>query len=204
MWALFDQYYSGNHRARFEADFRAKDTVFLIWDNECLVGFNSIKIVTVDGQRVMYSGDMLIDTSARGLQSACIFRAWANALWQQCDWWCALTSGPRTYRIPFVMFNRVTPNPANDETAKEAALRHRFASSEYGRAYDFKLGVARLDHPYVLRAEHAEVRATYPLDAFFRQRNPGWSSGDELVSLIALHPNNWSARARRLLGTVRT
>ena len=199
MWALYDRYYQGGSRARFEADFRAKDKVFLIWDDQRLVGFNSLKIVPVDGLRIMYSGDMLIDTAARGIQSACFFSAWASALWGQCDWWCSLASGPRTYRIPFVMFNRVTPNPAEDETPDETALRHRCAACEYGTAYEPAAGVVRLPDPYVLRPDHAGVRDTYPLETFFRRRNPGWAQGDELVSLVSLQPGNWSRRARRLL-----
>jgi hypothetical protein len=202
MWRLFDQYYTGIAPERFESDFRAKDTVFLIWDDERLVGFNSLKIVTVDGLHVMYAGDMLIAAEVRGLGSACFFRAWSAVLWKKCDWWCSLSSGPRTFRIPHVMFNRVTPNPAGDETPEETALRHQLARREYGDTYDTGAGVVRLADTYVQKGEHADVREDYPLDAFFRRRNPGWVRGDELVSLISLHPDNWSRRARRLNGTL--
>ena len=204
MWILFDTYYAGIGRERFEADFRAKDTVFLIWAEERLVGFNSLKIVPVANLRVMYAGDMLIAADARGLGSACFFRAWSAALWKKCDWWCSLSSGPRTFRIPHVMFNRVTPNEADDETAEEAALRHKLARFEYGEAYHSGEGVVRLAEPYVQKGDHADVREGYPLDEFFRQRNPGWVRGDELVSLVSLHPDNWSRRARRLLKPLAT
>jgi hypothetical protein len=199
MWRLFDRYYTGVGPERFEADFRAKDKVFVIREGKRVVGFNSLKIVSVDGLRVMYAGDMLIASEVRGLASAVFFRAWASALWKKCDWWCALASGPRTFRIPYVMFNRVTPNDADDETEEEMALRHRLALREYGAAYDPRTGVVRLAEAYIQKGADAEVREDYPLDAFFRNRNPGWMRGDELVSLVNLHPDNWSRRARRLL-----
>lgn len=200
MWRLFDQYYTGIGPERFEGDFRAKDTVFLIQAGTRLVGFNSLKIVRVGDMRVMYAGDMLIAADVRGLGSAAFFRAWSAALWKKCDWWCALASGPRTFRIPHVMFNRVTPNEAEDETSEETALRHELARSEYGDTYNAQTGVVRLPEAYIQKGADAEVRAQYPLDDFFRRRNPGWGQGDELVSLISLHPENWSRRARRLLG----
>lgn len=199
MWRLFDRYYSGVGPESFEADFRAKDRVFVIREGAQVVGFNSLKFVSVDGMRVMYAGDMLIASEVRGLASAVFFRAWAGTLWKQCDWWCALASGPRTFRIPYVMFNRVTPNDAGDETPEETALRHRLALLEYGDAYDPCTGVVRLPEAYIQTGEDAEVRGDYPLDAFFRDRNPGWTRGDELVSLICLHPDNWSRRALRLI-----
>ncbi len=201
MWRLFDRYYSGIGPERFESDFRAKDTVFVIRDGIRVVGFNSLKIVPIDGLRVMYAGDMLIAAEVRGLASAAFFRAWAAALWKKCDWWCALASGPRTFRIPYVMFNRVTPNEIEDETPEETALRHQLARREYGTAYDARTGVVRLPGAYVQKGADAEVREDYPLDDFFKTRNPGWIQGDELVSLVCLHPENWSRRARRLLRT---
>jgi hypothetical protein len=204
MWELFDRYYVGITYESFTRDLLEKEQVFLLCDQDEVVGFNSLKFSTVAGHRVMYSGDMLIETGVRGMGSLPFVQAWARAMWKQCDWWCALASGPRTYRIPFLLFNRVTPDSNLDETPEETRLRHRFAQQEYGAAYSASEGVVQLQDAYVLREEHADIREGYPLEDFFKQRNPGWARGDEVVSLISTHPENWSVRAKRLLGDLLT
>ncbi len=199
MWDLFFHYYTGTTRDAFEADFRDKDHIFLVWDGPRLVGFNSLKRIDSDGERVAVSGDLIMAAEARGLASAALFRAWADVLRGRCDWWCSLASGPRTFRIPFLFFHRVTPDIHGDESPAERERRHRFARAAYGPAYDETTGIVRLPQAYTLRPEQDSLRDDYPLDALFRARNPGWTRGDELVSLVSLHPDNWTPRALRLL-----
>lgn len=199
MWALFDTYYLGTPRPHFEADFRKKDVVFLVREGDRLVGFNSIKRIVIDGERVLTSGDLVMAAEARGLASAALFRAWAAAVRGSCDWWCSLASGPRTFRLPFLFFHRVSPDAGGGEHPEERDRKDRFARAAYGGAYDSGTGVVRLPRAYVLRPETDILREGYPLDDLFRARNPGWDRGDELVSLVSLRPENWNARARRLL-----
>lgn len=200
MWELFSSYYTGTTQAAFEADARAKDTLFLVWQGPRLVGFNSLRSLQVDGESVMISGDLLMATEVRSLASASLFRAWAAAIRNRCDWWCSLASGPRTFRLPFLFFRRVTPGIDGEETADERDRRHRFARAAYGSAYDETTGIVRLPQAYTLRPDKDWLREEYPLDSIFRNRNPGWTRGDELVSLVSLQPHNWSPRALRLLG----
>lgn len=199
MWELFSTYYTGTPRDVFEADFRAKDRIFLVWDGSRLAGFNSLRHLVVDGERVMFSGDIIIAAEVRGLASAALFRAWAAEIRGQCDWWCSLASGPRTFRFPFLFFHRVTPGERGEETGAERERRHRFTRAAYGEYYNQSTGVVRLPHAYTLRPEKDPLRETYPLADLFRARNPGWTHGDELVSLVSLHPDNWTPRALRLL-----
>ncbi len=199
MWTLFSRYYTGTCQSAFAADAQAKDQLFLVWDGPRLVGFNSVRYLSIDDESVMFSGDLVMATDVRGLASATLFRAWATAIRGRCDWWCSLASGPRTFRLPFLFFRRVTPGLAGEESDAERERRHRFARTAYGSAYDANAGVVRLPHAYTLRPDVDRLREDYPLDAVFRTRNPGWSRGDEWVSLVSLQPDNWSARALRLL-----
>lgn len=199
MWALFSTYYCGSSREAFESDLQAKDRVFLVWSGSRLAGFNSLRHLEVDGEAVMVSGDLLIAAEDRGLASAALFRAWAAEIRGRCEWWCSLASGPRTFRLPFLFFHRVTPGISGEEEDGERCRRHRFARAAYGDAYDAGSGIVRLPQAYVLRPDQDTLREGYPLDACFRSRNPGWTEGDELVSLVSLHPDNWTPRALRLL-----
>jgi len=199
MWSLFDRHYTGGSRDVFERDLRAKHQALLQRKGGELIGFTSQRFERIDGQRVTYSGDIVIARGNRDLGTARFFHRWARTMWNHCDWWCALSSGPRTFRIPHTFFRRVTPSAATDESAEEAAWRHRFAEAAYGDRYDRNTGVVRLDHPYSPRGSEIEVRASYPLDRYFRRANPGWTRGDELVSLVSLHPKNWKPVAIRML-----
>ena len=199
MWQLFDRYYSGINEHIFFEDFAAKDTAVLLWRNEQLAGFTSLRFSEVEQQRVLYSGDIVIDQSVRDIGTAYFFQQWAHAVWQQCDWWCYLASGARTYRIPHTFYKRVTPHPEATETLEEKALKDRLAQHAYGHGYDAHKGTVRLKHPYRLRDSQPDTRSKYPMDNFFKDLNPNWKQGEELVSLISLKPDNWNAAAMRML-----
>jgi len=199
MWTLFDAHYTGISENVFVRDLQAKDQALLLWRDGRLVGFTSHRFVMIDEHRVTYSGDIVIAPESRDIGSACFFHRWARLMWDRCDWWCALSSGPRTHRIAHTFFRRVTPNERGDESEEEVRLRHLFARAGYGSRYDSRRGIVRLVDPYTLRDEEAEIRKNYPMDDFFRGANPGWTQGDELVSLVRLQPENWKPAAMRML-----
>lgn len=197
MWTLFSDYYSGLEADSFEADLMAKDQAILLSRDNQLVGFTSLGSCKVDTHRIVYSGDVIIAPSARDIGTAHFFHQWACAVWENYDWWCLLTSGPRTFRIAHTFYKRVTP--CEPETDAERQLRHRFAASIYGDQYDTDSNIVRLKHPYLIKQSAPTERSDYPLAKTFRQLNPGWQKGDELVSLIRLHPDNWKPLAMRML-----
>ncbi len=199
MWELFDHYYAGINEHIFYTDLDAKDLAVLLWRDVKLAGFTSLRFAEIDKQRVLYSGDIVIDQNARDIGTAYFFHHWARAVWQNCDWWCYLASGARTYRIPHTFYKRVTPHATLEETEQEQAYKHRFAEYAYGSGYDSALGTVKLKHPYCLRESTPDTRNNYPMDSFFQQRNPNWKEGDELVSLISLKAENWNAAALRML-----
>jgi hypothetical protein len=197
MWQLFSQNYTGINFEAFTADLLAKDRVILLYRDDQLTGFTSLGSLEFDRQRVVYSGDVIIEASSRNIGTAHFFHQWALAVWQKYDWWCLLTSGPRTYRIAHTFYKRVTPD--EQETEKERNLRNRFASGIYGDQYDAATGIVKLQHAYVMQDQACRQREGYPLAKTFERLNPGWHKGDELVSLISLHPDNWKPVALRML-----
>jgi len=197
MWALFAQHYAGLSPEIFEADLMAKDKAILLYREGELVGFTSLGSKQIEDQRVVYSGDIIIAPSARDIGTAHFFHQWACAVWCNYDWWCLLTSGPRTYRIAHTFYKRVTPG--EDESDEERKLRHHFAQGIYGDQYDPETGLVKLKHPYRIKAHTCTERTDYPLANIFQALNPGWEEGDELVSLISLHPDNWKPIAQRML-----
>lgn len=199
MWELFNEYYTGVSRDVFERDLSEKHQALLLRRSEKLVGFTSQRFETIQGHRVTYSGDVIIAPEARDAGTALFFQQWARAVWRRFDWWCALSSGPRTFRIAPTFFHRVTPGPELHETEQETALRRTFAESVYGAAYDHNRGIVRLADPYTLRDTEPPTRKEYPLESYFRTANPEWQRGDELVSLVSLHEDNWKAAALRML-----
>jgi len=199
MWALFDEHYVGISREVFESDLSQKQKALLLWRNHKLIGFTSQRFCDIDSHRVIYSGDVIIDPDARDMGTAHFFQRWAEGVWKHCDWWCALSSGPRTFRIPFTFFNRVTPQPGSSETDKERILRHLFAQNAYGSQYCPDTGIVTLANAYQLRDPVCKMRQDYPMGAYFEQLNPGWLQGDELVSLVSLDISNWKPIAKRML-----
>lgn len=199
MWRLFDGNYTGVSRRVFERDLSTKQHALILRNGSRIVGFTSQMFHEVDGYRVVYSGDVVVAPDSRDVGTACFFHQWAKSVWRKCDWWCSLSSGPRTFRIPYTFYKRVTPNLDGDEMPEETALRDRFATHAYGKAYDPGSGIVRLSEPYTLRPNEQRIRLNYPMGAYFRAANPGWRRGDELVSLVGLHPENWKPVAMRML-----
>lgn len=199
MWALFDQNYEGVSRQVFEQDLLQKQQALLLWRAGRLAGFTSQGFATIQGHRVTYSGDVVIAPKARDIGSANFFHHWACAVWKKFDWWLSLTAGPRTFRIAHTFYRRVTPSANCEETEGETTLRHTFARRIYGKAYCPETGIVKLDHAYTQTKGTSDTRAGYPLERYFETVNPGWKQGDELVSLISLHPENWKPAALRML-----
>src|SRR5690606_28715607 len=94
--------------------------------------------------------------------------------------------------------------PRHDAVAppEVARLVDRLACERFGDQYDVRTGIVRLRHPQRLREALADIPEGRRKDAhvrYFLERNPGWSSGDELVCLADLSDANLTAAGRRML-----
>jgi len=219
MGALLDAHFLGVTPALFEQDLADKDYALLIEDRDHpiddpgdpLRGFTTFALrpAEVRGERlwVLYSGDTIVERSARG--SFALAQGWIGAVRRlRRDLpearrlvWLLICSGPRTYRFLPVFFRDFYPHCEHPTPAAVDALKDALATRRYGDGYDPATGVVRLPHPQPLRPGLREPpgEGRDPHVAFFLHRNPGHAEGDELVCLTELDDDNLTAAGRRMV-----
>jgi hypothetical protein len=219
MVRLMEAHFEGISRGSFERDLEEKGWVVLLEEETAeggarLCGFSTLDLYTVrfrgETVHVVYSGDTLVEASARG--SSLLPRTWIRAVLSLRRQhlgggapfvWLLLTSGFRTYRFLPVFFRRYHPRPGAEEPPRLGELRGFLARRRFGDAYDAQAGVVRFAEPQVLRPDLRTIpasRLTDPHVAFFAARNPGYERGDELVCLTELDPLELTPAGRRMVG----
>lgn len=204
MFRLLASSFEGVTRERFDADLSEKPWVLLLEDEQGLKGFSTLLLYETGDCTVVYSGDTIVDPSAWG--SAALPRCWIAAVRQLREqfpkgrlWWLLLTSGFRTYRFLPVFWKDFWPR-WDAETPQEVQARiDTLAQERLGGLYEN--GIVRFPEPQRLRGELAEVppgRKADPHVAFFLEKNPGWTEGDELVCLTEIAEENLTAAGRRM------
>jgi hypothetical protein len=212
MYDLYGRYYEATSQQLFESDLKDKDFVVVLHDEACaVVGFSTLAVLNaeVDGHRlrVIYSGDTIIDRAYWGTQALAF--AWlrlagtVKAQVPECPlYWFLIVKGHRTYRylsafsVDFYP-HWETPTPAWAQSIMAGLARRRFSD-----AYDAERGVVSFPQSRGhLKPKWAAVEAGEALRsdvAFFLQRNPGYTHGDELVCLTELSCPNLRPLARRV------
>lgn len=218
MYRLMGAHFEGVGRDGFERDLDEKGWVILLeqgaGEGARLCGFSTLDLYTVrfrgETVHVVYSGDTLVEASARG--SSLLPRTWIRAVLSLRRQhlgggapfvWLLLTSGFRTYRFLPVFFRRYHPRPGADEPPRLGELRDFLARLRFRDAYDAAAGVVRFAEPQVLRPDLRTLPASRLADphvAFFAARNPGHERGDELVCLTELDPLDLTPAGRRMVG----
>jgi hypothetical protein len=212
MFDLLATFFTGVDRTTFETDLHEKTHVILLEDGgNRLQGFSTLLVydTTVSGvdAAIVYSGDTIVDRDSWG--STALPVAWLSAVRalvpgsRPLVYWLLLTSGFRTYRFLPVFWREFYPRYDSDTVAKP--LVDALAHERFGRHYDPTRGIVRFDRPQVLVPELLDVppgRTADPHIAFFIERNPGYTSGDELVCLTDISDGNLTAAGRRIARSV--
>lgn len=211
MYALLARYFEGVTRALFERDLAAKDWVIDVRRGAELVGFTSLRVVTLtfEGTPIiaLYSGDTIVAPEAWGTPA--LAKAWiagvnrirATFLGRRC-FWLLLTSGYRTYRFLPVFWRAFHPHFERPTPHVMQSLLEHLAHAEYGNQFDASAGLVRLAHPQRLRGPLAHVprgREINPHIAYFLRRNPGHRFGDELACITEICDDNLTAAGRRMI-----
>ncbi|HET9474132.1 MAG TPA: hypothetical protein VFO82_09570 [Steroidobacteraceae bacterium] len=212
MWNLYRRFYSGTHRALFDADLAAKDSLLLLRDAAGHVqGFSTIAVglTQFEGQTIRYvfSGDTIIERAYWGSQAlAFSWLRYVGELKRERPelplFWFLIVKGHRTFRyLPtfarefYPHWERGTPEPI-------AALMRKLAVERFGDAFDPDSGLIRFpeSHGHLAEgfAEVNEREAARDDVSFFLRRNPGYRNGHELVCLCELSKENLRPLARRL------
>lgn len=218
MLELMHLCYDNVDDARFAHDLANKQHVICLMDEKGTAqGFSTIRIAeeTLGGKRVdiLFSGDTVIHPDwwgTKALQPAFLAFTLRHKLknLRRPLYWLLLSKGYKSYLLLTNNFPNAFPRRGGTPPPALVALRDRVARAWWGTEYDerteivsfavardrVKPGVASLD-PATL---------AQPDVAYFVERNPRWSDGDELVCFAEIDfgfGTRWFGKqARRFLG----
>lgn len=195
---LFASTYEGAERGRFERDLAEKQLVILLRDRATqeLKGFSTLLIrdVVSNGSpaTVIFSGDTVIDRRYWGqkvLQREFVRILTRHKLRSPAQplYWFLISKGYRTYLLMANAFPRAIPRVDQPDIPELRVLLNSLACDRFGAQYDVSSGIVRYaDAHERVRAELAPVDDTALGNrhvAFFVQRNPDHTAGDELACI---------------------
>jgi hypothetical protein len=202
MFELFQRYYRNAGYDQFYRDFREKDDVIILKDEETgrMRGFSTLATYTMNTERgeidILFSGDTIIDRAYWGQQE--LVKSWCSYVGQRFGgterpaYWFLISKGYRTYLYLPLFFKEFYPRWDMSTPSHVQALLDRFARQKYSDAYAD--GLIRFAQPRdALRQDLAEIapqRLKNPHVNYFLQRNPEYQRGDELACIAPLHAEN--------------
>jgi len=202
MESLYRHYYEGAPYEDFRRDFAEKGHAIILREDGAVVGFSTMKLLDVAGQKVLFSGDTVVDATCRnqtGLAGAFghMMHKLNDELAEPPDWFL-ICKGARTYRFLPTFFRRYVPGRRED--AELSRKLRRIASEIYPREYDEATGVLHFgDGKDRLKGDALRMDAE---SVRFRTLNPGWVRGDELCCLAPLSMDNLNKLGRRVIADV--
>ncbi len=212
MLGLIGRHFHGVTRQAFEADLEGKNWVLLLHDSQGrLVGFSTLCVYESDFDAkpvsVVYSGDTIVDPCA--WHTAALPREWIKGVMglrklypRGRFYWLLITSGFRTYRLMPTFWQEFVPR--HDARAQDEHMRlmRHLAEARFGKRYDPRTGIVRLEQAQVLAQHLAGIpreRREDPHVAFFERQNPGHAEGDEMVCLTEISEENLTRAGERVV-----
>ena len=205
MYALFESYFAGTERARFESDLAEKDGVILLRDGERIRGFSTFLWMRSEDCIAFFSGDTIIDREYWG--ETVLSRMWAQIAFAEADrnpdrkvYWFLICSGYKTWRFLPVFFREFYPHPEAPTPPQIQEVIDNLGARKFGDQYSD--GIVRFRNATPLRRGVAEItdeRLRDPLIAFFARANPGHANGDELACLTEVSRANLTRAGQRMI-----
>jgi len=210
MYGLLSCYFEGVTREHFQSDLAEKNWAILIERAGRIVGFTTILAYEThfegDPISVIYSGDTIVAPEAWNSQT--MPRAWIESVAAlRAEYprglyvWLLITSGFRTYRFLPVFWRSFFPRYDCQTPPRWKHLIETLSQERFGEQYDPIKGIVKLRHPQRLNDQLVGIppgRCDDPHVGFFASSNPGHTSGDELVCLTELSPENLTSAGRRM------
>ncbi len=212
MQDLLARHFAGVEARIFHEDLAEKNWVVLLEDGQGeLRGFSTFlmypSMACGKPMIMVCSGDTIVDPAAWG--SPVLPRTWIRAVYDLRGrypegelYWLLLTSGFRTYRFLSVFCREFHPRFDCAVPPGYQRMLDLLGAERFGDLYDKRTGLVRFPSPQALRDRLAMVpegRYADPHVRYFLERNPGHASGDELVSLTSLAPDNLTPAGRRMI-----
>jgi len=211
LYRLFEKCYDAISYNTFCADFEEKDHLLILRDrsDDSIRGFSTQQIErwVIEGQsiRTVFSGDTIVHPDYWGEQELvkgwCRYASWVrNQNPGEPLYWLLISKGYRTYLYLSLFCRRFYPHfertePTLNRFAAEVATR------KFGTSYDRDRGVLKFKTSRGhLKPEFAEIpdpRKQNDHVSFFLARNPGYTTGEELVCLAELSDENVQSIAAR-------
>jgi len=212
MLALMQASYDGVSRESFEADFRRKQWVILLYHSGRLCGFSTqvlaVHQVNDVPVRILFSGDTIIDPRYWGSLALPVAFARLGLALQAKDpgsplYWLLISKGYKTYRYLPIFYNDFYPRHDLATPVWEKQVIDQVAQARFGSRYDSFSGCIRgCPGSQRLRPGVADIedrRLADPHIAFFLKVNPNHAAGDELVCIARLQRDNFTNFLRRLI-----
>ena len=208
MFQLLEENYSSVSREIFYEDLGSKDFVGLLMDHANIIqGFTTIALRTRHPDyNVLFSGDTIITPKHWGSQE--LVRGFCNAAGSFLAtstkplYWFLISKGHRTYLYLPLFTRKFFPDP-NSQNEDLAAIAKTESMLMFPQYYDQEQGLLVFPESRgELRPELIAAtlfRETNEYIRFFRERNPGFVRGNELVCITELSPSNLKGIAKRWL-----
>lgn len=212
MYMLMEKHFEGITWDGFQSDLESKNWVILLKDetSHTLKGFSTLllcqKSFLEEQINVVYSGDTIVDPSA--WSSTSLPRSWIAAInfLRQNDpnkklYWLLICSGFRTYRFLPTFWQDFYPRYDEITPVDIKNLMGSLAQQFYGNSYQEETGIVHFPNPQVLRKGLIEIpsgRENNPHIQFFKEKNPGYDQGDELVCLTEVCFDNLTRAGKRM------
>ena len=214
MYSLFEAYYQGTCRERFERDLERKEQVIVLTEphSGAIVGFSTVRLLEPSelGERcrVIYSGDTVVAEPYWG--SKALQRGFTQVLFRQRFrdpltplYWLLTTKGYRTYLLMTNYFPESYPRWERPTPRKVEALRRRIGRLRYGEDFDPERGVVVYKDPRdrlqsgVCHISQRDLRNAHI--RHFVELNPNHAEGEELVCLARIRRRDPLRIAAKLL-----
>lgn len=211
MFMLMDTYYDQMTYTNFVGDLSEKDYCILLRDESgAIVGFSTQKIVTfpINGGKEIhgvFSGDTIIHKDYWG--SFELYKVFAQSFLKYSNqfsefYWFLISKGYKTYRMLPLFFKSFYPNYLEQTPEYEKQVMDAFGQFKYPGQYNKKTGIIEYQGEKVkLKEGVADVTLKQLKDKnilFFINANPDYISGNDIVCLARLEPDNLRSTARRI------
>lgn len=210
MARLYLDSYEGSSEAVFLQDLENKEKALLLYSDETLVGFTTLKYYqrTWNGNpiNIVYSGDTVVAREHWGQQALAF--AWISyvgelrrELGQLPLYWFLLVKGHRTFRYMPVFGKSFYPHWSIDRSDLKP-IADMLASEMFPDEYNPTSGVIE----FAQSRGHLRPEIALPTAdelerdgvRFFLERNPGFTRGHELVCLCEVEERNMKPLTLRL------
>ena len=219
MFSLMKKHYENMKKDKFLKDLYDKSNVFLLFKNNEIKGFSTIKKMELsieNGKNSevkiigFFSGDTIIEKGfSWGIEfqkewiKYCLLESKKNMENNIRTYWFLISKGIKTYMYLPTYFKNFSPKEDYNESEVEKKIKDIYAEKIYGRRYCKENGIVKNDGTNDFLRENVVVLSEKQLKnkniQFFLEKNPNYQKGDELVCLAEISFDNLTNLGKRVL-----